>query len=368
MGVPLLELTEQYKIYKDELESEVQEVLQSGRYIYGPKLQQFEENLAEYCGAEYAVGVNSGTDALILSLRALGVGEGDEVITSPFTFFATSESISEVGATPVFVDINDTDFNIDTSKIEEKITARTKALLPVHLFGQCVDMGALNTIAEKHGLSVLEDACQAIGAEYNGKRAGNLGHAAAFSFFPSKNLGAAGDGGIVTTNSKEIYNKIMMLRVHGSNTRYYHKTLGYNSRLDAIQAAILNVKLKHLSKFNEQRQNHAKYYSEKFADLENVETPYIYEGRTHIFHQYTLKVDNRDELKKHLDANNIGNSIYYPVPLHLQEAHKSLGYKESDLPVTETMADKVISLPIYPELKQEQLDEVVEVITKFYQG
>ncbi|MBN1755634.1 DegT/DnrJ/EryC1/StrS family aminotransferase [bacterium] len=363
MAVPLLDLTGQYKQIGNELEAAVVGVLASGRYVFGPVLESFEHNIARYCDAKAALGVASGTDALILSLKACGVGPGDEVITTAFTFFATAEAVSNIGAVPVFVDIDPVTYNMDPSKVPQKITPKTKALMPVHLYGQCADMDALNTLAKKYDMVVIEDACQAIGARYKGKRAGALGDTGAFSFFPSKNLGAAGDGGLITTIREDLVETIAMLRVHGSKQRYFHHFLGFNSRLDPIQAALLDVKLKYLDDWNEKRRENAAYYNQLLGDLKGVEIPVEKDYNYHIYHQYTIRVKGlRDRVIKALEENQIGCSIYYPLPVHRQEPYAYLGYGPGSLPETEKAAAEVISLPIYPELTHSQQDEVCDVI------
>jgi len=363
MSVPLLDLTAQYEKIGDELKSVVFETLKSGRYIMGPKVKEFEKNVADYCKVKDSIGVGSGTDALVIALVAAGVTPGDEVITSPFTFFATAEAISNVGGIPVFADIDTRTFNIDPSKIRDKITENTAAIIPVHLYGQCADMDEIMELAKEFELKVIEDACQAIGAEYKGTRAGALGDAGAFSFFPSKNLGAAGDGGMITTDEQQLAEVSRSLRTHGSSKKYYHEMLGYNSRLDALQAGVLNVKLNYLDQWNKQRRENAKYYNQKLAEIRGIETPYEKEGNYHIYHQYTIRVKGkRDRIRDLFSDNGIGFSIYYPLPIHLQDAYSHLGYKKGSFPITELASEEVISLPIYPELSQSQMDEVVQVI------
>ncbi|NIM99182.1 MAG: aminotransferase class V-fold PLP-dependent enzyme, partial [candidate division Zixibacteria bacterium] len=349
MNVPLLDLKRQYNSIKEELDQAVFSVLSHTRFIMGPDVKAFEEKAAEYCGSKFAVGVASGTDALLLSLRACGVGPGDEVITSTFTYFATAGAITRLGATPVFVDIDPDTYNLDPGKIENRITPQTKAIIPVHLYGQCADMDPIMEIAKKHNLKVVEDAAQAIGAKYKGKKAGTMGHFGCFSFFPSKNLGAAGDGGMITTDDEEIAELLRILRVHGAKPKYYHALVGYNSRLDTIQAAILSVKLKYLDEWTEKRREHAQVYNAAFRDSDII-TPKEEDFNYHIYHQYTIAVKDRDKLRRVLKEKQIGHEIYYPVPLHLQECYRFLGYKEGDLPVAERKAKEVISLPIYPEL------------------
>lgn len=364
MKVPLLDLRRQYDTIKDEIDNAVHRVLENTRFILGDEVKDFETKIAEYCGSKYAVGVASGTDALLLSLRACGVGSQDEVLIPDFTFFATAGVVSRLGATPVFLDIDRDTYNIDAGLIENKITEKTKAIIPVHLFGQCVDMDPILEMAKRNNLRVIEDAAQAIGAEYKGKKAGTMGHFGCFSFFPSKNLGAAGDGGMVITDDGDLAEAVRKLRVHGASQKYFHSLVGYNSRLDAIQAAILNVKLRYLDQWSAKRKEKASFYDTSFHDL-NIDTPKVEEFNRHIYHQYTIGVKNRDKLKEHLLKNQIGCSIYYPLPLHLQECYKSLGNKQGDFPVSEERSKEVISLPIFPELTQKEQEFVVEIIKEF---
>lgn len=361
MTIPFLDLKAQYEQIKEEVEASVLEVLRSGAYILGPKVGELEAEIAEYCGTRHAVAVASGTDALVLVLDALGIGPGDEVITTPFTFFATAESISRVGATPVFVDIEPGSFNIDPQAISGAITERTKAIIPVHLFGRPADMDPINAIAAGRDLVVIEDACQAIGAEYKGRRAGGIGRAAAFSFYPTKNLGGLGDGGMVTLDDADLTARIKLLRDHGSPKRYYHSALGYNSRLDAIQAVVLSIKLKYLDSWNEARLAIARRYSAGLEPL-GIGVPKIEEGSSHVFHLYTARSNRRDEIVAVLHKSGVACGIYYPLPLHLQEVYKGLGYRKGSLPETERAAAEVFSLPIYPELGEDRVDEVVEIV------
>lgn len=361
MNVPLLDLRRQYNSIKEELDQAVFSVLSHTRFIMGPDVKAFEEKAALYCGSKFAVGVASGTDALLLSLRACGVGPGDEVITSTFTYFATAGAITRLGATPVFVDIHPDTYNLDPGKIENRITPKVKAIIPVHLYGQCADMDLIMEIAKKRNLKVVEDAAQAIGARYKEKKAGTMGHFGCFSFFPSKNLGAAGDGGMITSDDPETAELLRILRVHGAKPKYYHALVGYNSRLDTIQAAILSVKLKYLDGWTEKRREHAEVYNVAFRDSDII-TPKEEDFNYHIYHQYTIAVKDRDKLREVLKEKQIGHEIYYPVPLHLQECYRFLGYKEGDLPVAERKAKEVISLPIYPELTTEEQNFVIEIV------
>ncbi|MDO8885567.1 DegT/DnrJ/EryC1/StrS family aminotransferase [Candidatus Oleimmundimicrobium sp.] len=363
MSIPLLDLQAQYCSIKNEIDAAVMEVMGSCRFILGSKVQELEEKVAVFCGAKYGVGVANGTDALILSLEAMGIGPGDEVITTPFTFFATAECISRVGAKPVFVDIEPNTFNLNIELIEEKINENTKAIIPVHIFGQPVDMDAIMTLAKKHNLKVVEDACQAIGAEFKGKRIGGLGDTGCFSFFPSKNLGCAGDGGMVVTNDKDLAERIRLLRQHGSPKKYHHTILGHNSRLDALQAAILLVKLKYLDSWNDKRGENAYIYNELLKDIDVV-TPFEADNVKHIYHLYIIRTKKRDELEKALKEAGIGTGVYYPVPLHLQEVYADLGYKWGDLPESDKASKETIAIPLYAELKKEQIESVVKVIKK----
>ena len=373
MHVPLLDLKAQYAAIRDEITPVVEQVLESQRFILGPEVVAFEEEAAGYSGAKHAIGVSSGTDALLISLMAAGIGPGDEVITTPYTFFATAGSISRVGATPVFVDIDPQTYNIDPALIEEEITTETKAIIPVHLYGQCADMKPILELAQRHNLVVIEDAAQAIGAEYAGMedgkihRAGGMGNVGCFSFFPSKNLGAFGDGGMVTTNDEALADRLRHLRTHGGKDKYHNYLIGMNGRLDALQAAILRVKLRHLDAWTQARAEHAAYYNEAFAGVEELQTPFAAEGGRHIYNQYVLRAQRRDELQAHLNENRIGNALYYPIPLHLQECYERLGYQEDDFPKAEQAALETIALPVYPELTQEQQDHVIETIQTFYQ-
>lgn len=364
MKVPFLDLKRQYATIKKEIDEAVFSVLSNTQFILGPEVKSFEEKVAAYCGTKFAIGVASGTDALLLSLRACGVKPGDEVITTSFSFFASAGVISRLGANPVFVDIDAETYNINPDQIEKKISQKTKAVMPVHLFGQCADMDPLLDIAKRHKLKVVEDAAQAIGAEYKGRKAGTIGDFGCFSFFPSKNLGGAGDGGMVVTNDPEMAEMIRILRVHGSKPKYYHSTVGYNSRLDTIQAAILGVKLKYLDDWTKKRRKHAEVYNSAFKDLDMI-SPKEKSFNYHIYNQYTIAVKNRDELRKYLKEKEIGHDSYYPVPLHLQECYKSLGYKKGDLPVSEKKSEEVVSIPIYPELTQEEQEYVISTIKEF---
>lgn len=365
MNIPFLDLKAQYRQIEKDVKPEIDKVCESQMLCLGPAVEKFEKKIADYIGCEHAIGVSSGSDALLVSLMAMGIEPGDEIITTPFTFFATAGAISRLGADPVFVDIDPDTFNLDPQKIEEKITTRTKAIIPVHLYGQVADMKAIMQIADKYGLKVIEDACQSIGAEQNGKQAGNFGHTGCFSFYPTKNLGAFGDGGLVTTNDETTYKLIKTLRDHGQNPRYYYGMVGGNFRLDGIQGAVLSVKLDYLNQWNDKRRQNARLYNEILKDTP-VKTPVESENNKCVYHQYTIKAPKRNELQKYLQGNDIACAIFYPKPLHLQECFAYLGYKEGDFPVTEQVCSEVLSLPIYPEMNEDQLNYAASKIVEFY--
>lgn len=369
MKVPMLDLTEQYENLKSEIIEALDTVMTSSRFILGENVKKLEEDVAKFSNAAYGIGCGNGSDAIHISLQAIGVGPGDEVITTPFTFFATAGSISRTGAKPVFVDIEPDTFNIDADKIEDAITEKTKAILPVHLYGQMADMEKIMEIAKKHNLGVVEDAAQAINAKQNGIKVGEVSSAATYSFFPTKNLGAYGDGGMIVTNDPDVAEKCRIIRVHGSKKKYYHSVLGYNSRLDELQAAILNVKFPHLEDWSEKRREKAAVYSKLLKEKLGGEVviPVEKEGNYHVFHQYTIRVQNRDQLQQFLKEEGIATMIYYPLPLHLQPVFSDLGYKEGDFPNAEKACKEVLSLPMYPELKTEQQEYVVSKIAEFYQ-
>jgi dTDP-4-amino-4,6-dideoxygalactose transaminase len=366
MHVPFLDLKAQYDSIKDEITQAIKNVCETQIFIRGPVVEEFEEKIASYCGCKYAVGVSSGTDALLVSLMALDIGPGDEVITSPFTFFATAGSIARVGAKPVFADVMPDSYNINPELIEENITGKTKAIIPVHLFGQAAQMKHINEIAKRHNIAVIEDAAQAIGATQNSAKCGSFASCACFSFYPSKNLGAFGDGGLVTTNNQQLAEKIKILRDHGQKPQYFYKTIGGNFRLDAIQAAVLTVKLKYLDSWNEKRRQIAAGYDQLFAGS-NVKTPKIDSNNKSTYHQYTVTVPDRDKLQNYLTEHKIHTAVFYPKPLHLQDCSKHLGYKNGDMPVAEKLCSQVLSLPIYPELSQQQAEYVAKTILKFYE-
>ncbi|GAA0083688.1 DegT/DnrJ/EryC1/StrS family aminotransferase [Clostridium sp. CTA-7] len=391
MNIPLIDLKAQYESLAEELNKATLDVLSSANYIMGKNVIDFEKEFAEFIGVKNAISVGNGTDALVIALKAMGIKEGDEVITTPFTFFATAETISAVGATPVFVDVNKDTFNIDVTKIEEKITSKTKAIMPVHIFGQTADMDEINEIARKHNLLVIEDACQAVGGKYKGRKIGTLGDVACFSFFPTKNLGCAGDGGIIVTDNDEIATIARALRTHGSGEngqkaynllnnideeiataegandtvynplKYYNYLIGYNSRLDAVQAAILRVKLKEIDSWNAKRREIVELYNKALQNNDLV-TPVCKDYNEHVYHMYILQSENREKVLANLKEAGIATGVYYPVPLHLQKVYKNLGYKEGDMPVSEYLSHRTFAIPVYPELTKEQVDYIISKI------
>ncbi len=364
MQVPLLDLRAQYATIKDDVLKQIDEVLDSQRCIGGPKIEELEEKIAALCGCQYAVGVSSGTDALVNSLMSLEIGSGDEVITTPFTFFATIGSIVRVGAKPVFVDIDPTTYNINPALVEAAITERTKAIMPVHLYGQMADMDPIMQIAGQASLAVIEDGAQAISSTYKGKKAGQMGTCGCFSFFPSKNLGGIGDGGMVVTNDKELHHQLFIMRNHGMEPKYHHQYVGGNFRLDPIQAAALLVKLPLLDSWSEARRRNAEYYNKKFEGSV-VQTPVISEDCVSIYNQYIIRVPKRDEVFQHLQFSNIGCDIYYPIPMHLQDCFAYLGKGTGDFPEAEKAAKEVLALPVYPELTDEMQDYVADTVLGF---
>ena len=379
MNVPLLDLNAQHQPIRKDLLAAMERVLDKGDFILGAEVKRLEEQVAAYCHTQYAVGVSSGTDALLVAAMALGIGPGDEVITTAFSFFATSAIISRLGAKPVFVDIDPVTYNLDPGKIEKAITEKTRAIIPVHLYGQCADMDPVLALAAKHGINVIEDAAQAIGAEYrDGRRAGSMGKVGCLSFFPSKNLGAFGDGGMVVTNDEEVADKIRLLRIQGGRPKYFHKVIGGNFRLDTLQASVLNVKLPYLDRWTAMRQQNAIRYEELIRHAELPEKvglclpQSVYRDHKvshyHIYNQFILRVPNRDGLRTFLSEKGIGTEIYYPMPLHLQECYKDLGYREGTLPVAEAACKETVGLPVFPELTQQQQEYVVETIKQFYQN
>lgn len=362
-----LDLTKQYKSIKKEIDQAIKNILNKSHFILGAEVKEFEKQVAKHCKTKYAIGVNSGTDALLLSLMALNIGQGDEVITTPFTFISTAEVIALCKAKPVFVDIDPETFNIDADKIEKVITKKTKAIIPVHLFGQSAEMDKIMKIARKYKLKIIEDAAQSIGAKYKGKITGTIGDTGCLSFFPSKNLGGFGDGGMVITNNKNLADKIRILRAHGSKIKYYHHYLGINSRLDALQAAILKVKLKYLNKWSQQRRKNAQYYNTQLKNIKGVVVPKTISKNIHVFNQYTIRVKQRNQLQKYLKQYDIPTQIYYPLCLHLQPIFKSLGYKKNSLPNSEKASQEVLSLPIYPGLPKKDQNFIIKKIKEFYE-
>jgi dTDP-4-amino-4,6-dideoxygalactose transaminase len=366
MEIPFLDLKKQYADHKKEIDLAIHTIISQGTFILGKPVQDFEEHISALLGQK-SLGCASGTDALLMALMAIDIKPGDEVITTPFTFFATAGVIARLGAKPVYVDIDAKTFNIDPTKIEKAITKKTKAIIPVHLFGQSVDMDLIMQIAAKHNLIVIEDACQAIGATYKGKMLGTIGHFGCFSFFPTKNLGAYGDGGLITAKSEKEYALLRTLRVHGSEKKYFHERVGLNSRLDALQASILDVKLPHLEVWNKKRQAIAKKYSEKLKAV--VQIPTLQSNATHVYHQYAIVVEKekRYDLMYYLKEKKIETGIYYPLPLHLQTCFKDLGYKKGDFPNSELLSETILSLPIFPEMTDEQVDYVIDSILGFFE-
>jgi dTDP-4-amino-4,6-dideoxygalactose transaminase len=361
--IPFVDLKAQYNSIKEEIDGAIQRVLNTTNFIMGEELIKFEEEFASFCNTKYAIGVANGSDALILSLRASGINKGDEIITIPNTFIATTEAITHIGGKVVFVDIDPKTYTIDVSRIEEKITNKTKAIIPVHFYGQSADMDPIIKFARKYNLKIIEDAAQAHGAEYKGKKVGSLGDVGCFSFYPAKNLGAYGDAGMITTNNEEIAKKLKLLRNHGRITKKYeHEIEGYSSRLDNLQAAILRVKLRHLNEWNNMRRKNAKKYNELLSNMDGIIPPYEADYAKHVYHLYVIRVGERDILREELKSNGIATGIHYPIPLHLQPAYKYLGYKEGDFPVTEECSQKILSLPMYAELSEEQINEIVYCI------
>ena len=366
MKMPFLDLKRQYSSIKEEIDRGIERVVKSGVYIGGEEVSSLEKEIARYCNTRFGVSISSGTDALLASLMAIDVGRDDEVITSPFSFISTAEVILLLGAKPVFVDIEEDSFNINTDLLEPRISKKTKCIIPVHLFGQMADMHRIMEIANQHRLAVIEDAAQAIGASLNGRKAGSIGDAGCFSFFPSKNLGAFGDGGMVVTSNEEIAEKIALIKNHGSAKRYHHSLLGFNGRLDAIQAAVLRVKLVYLNGWADRRRENARFYNESINGC--VKVPVTKDGMHHVFNQYSILVERRDELEKYLASRGIPTAIYYPIPLHLQEVFRPFGYREGDFPVAEEVSRKVLSLPIFPELSVEERRYISQEVLSFFDG
>ena len=364
MKIQMTDLRIQYESIKSEIDFAIGNVIESSSFILGKDLADFETRVADYLGVKYALGVGSGTDALVLSLEALGIKDGDEVITTPFTFIATAEAIVRVGARPVFVDIDEATYNIDPDKIEEKITSRTKAIIPVHLYGLPCDMDKIMGMAEKHNLKVLEDCAQSFGSEHKGRKAGSIGDCGALSFFPAKTLGCFGDGGMVVTNNQEISERVRLLRNHGALKKYYYVSRGFNSRLDTIQAAVLKVKIKYIDKWIGDRIQNAMLYNKLLSNTDGVKTVFIPENSKHTFNYYNIRVlRNRDKVEQALKDNEIAYAVYYPLCLHLQEVYKELGYRMGDFPVSEQAQKETLALPMYPELRKEEIEKIASIVT-----
>lgn len=362
MKVPFVDLQTQYHSLSEELNPRLLKAVESCQFILGSDVKEFEQEFADYCGTKYAVGIDSGTTALFLALLSLGVGPGDEVITPANTFIATVLAIHYTGAKPVLVDIDEVTYNLDIDKVKIAINKKTKAIMPVHLYGQPVDLEPLIALAQEYGLKVVEDACQAHGAEYKGKRVGGFGDAAGFSFYPGKNLGAYGDGGIVVTNNEEIKEKLLMLRNYGQKQKYQHSIKGYNARLDTIQAEILRVKLQYLDSWNDARRKNAQNYNSLLENIEGITTPQTMSWAKHVWHLYVIRTSKREALQKYLADADVASGIHYPIPIHMQPAFADLGYKKGDFPITEKVADEIVSLPMYPELKKEQIEYVAKKV------
>lgn len=364
--IPFVDLRAQYNSIKEEIDEAIQSVLNHSSFIMGEELKKFEEEFAQFCDVKYAIGVANGSDALTLALRACDICEGDEIITVPNTFIATTEAITQVGGQIVFVDIDPKTYTIDVSRIEEKITNETKAIIPVHLYGQSVDMDPILKIAKKYNLKVIEDAAQAHGAEYKGRKAGSIGDVACFSFYPAKNLGAYGDAGMVVTNDDEISKKVKLLRNHGRITKKYeHEIEGYSSRLDNLQAAILRVKLRYLNRWNDKRRKSVEVYNRLLSEIDEIILPYEADYAKHVYHLYVIRTEGRDGLREVLKSSGIATGIHYPIPLHLQPAYNYLGYKEGNFPITEKTSQEILSLPMFAELTEEQIKEIFKVIRNY---
>ncbi|OLB42999.1 MAG: erythromycin biosynthesis sensory transduction protein eryC1 [Verrucomicrobia bacterium 13_2_20CM_2_54_15] len=364
MKVPFLDLKAHHAPLTEEFDRAIREVIESSAFAGGPFVERFEEEFASFCGSSYAIGVGNGTDALWLALLALGIGEGDEVITVPNTFIATAEAITYCKARPVFVDVDPDTFTMNPAELEKSLTKKTKAIIPVHLFGQPADMDSILEFARANGLFVVEDAAQAHGAQYKGQKAGTMGDAGCFSFYPGKNLGAFGEAGAVVTNDPELRKQIQMLRDHGQSRKYYHSTMGWNCRMDGIQAAILSVKLSHLDKANSLRRKHALEYNQAFAGIDEVLTPFEAKYARHVYHVYAVRVQERDAVLRHLQEKGVGCAVHYPVPVHLQEAGRNLGYTKGAFPIAEKLADEFLSLPMFPELTEEQIEYVGRCVSE----
>ena len=364
MKVPFLDLKAHHAPLTEEFERAIREVIESSAFAGGPFVERFEEEFASFCGSSYAIGVGNGTDALWLALLALGIGEGDEVITVPNTFIATAEAITYCKARPVFVDVDPDTFTMNPAELEKSLTKKTKAIIPVHLFGQPADMDSILEFARANGLFVVEDAAQAHGAQYKGQKAGTMGDGGCFSFYPGKNLGAFGEAGAVVTNDPELRKQIQMLRDHGQSRKYYHSTMGWNCRMDGIQAAILSIKLSHLDKANSLRRKHAREYNQAFAGIDEVLTPFEAKYARHVYHVYAVRVQERDAVLRHLQEKGVGCAVHYPVPVHLQEAGRNLGSTKGAFPIAEKLADEFLSLPMFPELTEEQIEYVGRCVSE----
>ncbi|WP_042224831.1 DegT/DnrJ/EryC1/StrS family aminotransferase [Oceanobacillus manasiensis] len=363
--IPITDPKRQFTALESDIFIKIMHVLKKGTYISGENVTQLESVIADRLGVKEAIAVANGTDALVLTLHAYNIGPGDEVVTTPFSFFATAEAISRVGATPIFADIDPTTFNLDPAKVREKISKRTKAILPVHLFGQPADMQELNKLAKEHNILVIEDACQAFGAVYQGKEVGSLGDAACFSFFPTKNLSTMGDGGLVTTSDKTLAKRIRELKTHGSKQKYFHSEIGYNSRLDEIHAAILLCCLKNIDEWNQMRGNWAVRYQQKLKDLTFIESPKTKADRKHVYHLYTISTERRQELMEHLTSRKVQTGIYYPQCIHLQEAYQHLSYRKGDFPKAEQLSERLLALPLFPHMTEAEQDVVIEALKEF---
>jgi dTDP-4-amino-4,6-dideoxygalactose transaminase len=364
MKVPFLDLKAHHAPLIEQFDSAIRDVIKSSAFAGGPFVEKFEEEFASFCGSPYAIGVGNGTDALWLTLLALGIGEGDEVITVPNTFIATAEAITYCRARPVFVDVNQDTFTMNPAELEKSLTEKTKAIIPVHLFGQHADMDPILEIARAYGLFVIEDAAQAHAAEYKGRRAGTMGDAGCFSFYPGKNLGAFGEAGAVVTNDPELRRQMQMLRDHGQSRKYYHSLMGWNCRMDGIQAAVLSVKLRHLYEANSLRRKHASAYNQALAGIDDLLTPFEAKYARHVYHVYAIRVQERDSVLRNLQEKGVGCAVHYPVPIHLQEACRNLGYAKGAFPITENLADEFVSLPMFPELTEEQIEYVARCVSE----
>lgn len=368
MSIPVLDLKAQYATIREEIQAAINNVLENQHFILGPEVKALEQEVARYCGRKYAVGVASGTDALLLGLKACGIGPGDEVIVPSFTFIATADCVSLLGATPVFAEVDPNTFNLDPDDVSARITSRTRAVVPVHLYGQCADLDPLLDLAQSHGLKVVEDCAQAIGATYRGRLAGSIGDVGCFSFFPSKNLGGYGDGGMVLTDSDELHRHLISLRAHGSTKKYFSEEQGWNSRLDELQAAILRVKLRHLPQWTKQRRATAGRYDDLLRGLPGLSIPQRNGFGEHVFHQYTVRIPHRDQVQKRLAGFGISTMVYYPVPIHLQPIYAGLNYENGSFPITERISQEVLSLPMFPELTEAQSEYVAQGLVEALQG